>query len=54
MAAFKDPLSLDIGYLSNLGSSFLIEIQAHARRKGLERICWNKTKIRQVYYCSSL
>jgi len=44
MVAFKDPLSL--------GSSFVIEIQAHARRIGLERICY-KTKIRQVYYCSN-
>jgi len=39
VVAFKDPLTLDIGYLSNLGSSFVIEIQAHARRMGLERIC---------------
>ena len=39
MAAFKDPLILDIGYLSSLGSSFVIEIQGHARRIGLERIC---------------
>jgi len=39
MVAFKDPLTLDIGYLSSLGSSIVIEIQAHARRKGLERIC---------------
>jgi len=31
--------TLDIGYLSSLGSSFVIEIQAHARRIGLERIC---------------
>jgi len=37
--AFKDPLTLDIGYISSLGSSFVIEIQAHARRIGLERIC---------------
>jgi len=36
MAEFKDPLILDIGYLSSLGSSFVIEIQAHARRIGLE------------------
>jgi len=36
MVAFKDPLTLDIGYLSSLGSSFVIEIQAHARRMGLE------------------
>jgi len=27
-----------IAYLSSLGSSFVIEIQAHARRIGLERI----------------
>jgi len=39
MATFKDPLTLDISYLSTLGSSFVIEIQAHARRIGLERIC---------------
>jgi len=39
MVAFKDPLILDIGYLSSLRSSFVIEIQAHARRIGLERIC---------------
>jgi len=41
MVAFKDPLTLDKGYLSSLGSSFVIEIQAHARRIGLERICKN-------------
>jgi len=39
MVAFKDPLTLDIGYLSSVGSSFVIESQAHARRIGLERIC---------------
>jgi len=39
MVAFKDPLTLDIGYLSSLGSSFVIEIQAHVRKIGLERIC---------------
>jgi len=39
MAAFKNPLTLDIGYLSSLGFSFVIEIQAHAGRIGLERIC---------------
>ena len=39
MVAFKDPLTLDIGYLSSLKSSFMIDIQAHARRIGLERIC---------------
>jgi len=39
MAAFKDPLTLGIGYLSSLGSSFVIEIQAHATRIGLEWIC---------------
>jgi len=38
MVAFKDSLTLDIGYLSRLRSSFVIEIQAHARRIGLERI----------------
>jgi len=37
MAAFKDPLTLDIGYLSSLGSSFVIEIQADGRRIGLDR-----------------
>jgi len=41
MVAFKDPLTLDIGYLSSLGSSFVIEIQARARRIELERICEN-------------
>jgi len=39
MEAFKDPLTFDIGYPSSLGSSFVIEIQPHARRIGLERIC---------------
>jgi len=38
MVAFKDPLTLDIGYLSSLGYSFVIQIQAHARRMGLELI----------------
>jgi len=38
MVAFKDPLTLDIGYLSSLGSPFVIEIQAHAQRIGLEWI----------------
>jgi len=37
MVAFKNPLTVDI----SLGSSFVIEIQAHARRTGLERICYN-------------
>ena len=32
MVAFKDPLTLDIGYPSSLGSSFEVEIQTHARR----------------------
>jgi len=41
MVAFTDPLTLDIGYLSSLGSSFVIEIQTHAGRKGLERIFQN-------------
>jgi len=36
MVALKDPLTLDIGCLSNLGSSFVIEIEAHARRIGLK------------------
>jgi len=39
IVVFKDPLTLVIGCLSSLGSSFVIEIQAHARRIGLERIC---------------
>jgi len=39
MVALKDPLTLDKGYFSSLGSSFVIEIQTHARRKELERIC---------------
>jgi len=30
MIAFKDPLTLDISCPSNLGSSFVIEIQTHA------------------------
>ena len=38
MVAFTDPLTLLIGYLSSLGSSFVVQIQAHARRIGLERI----------------
>ena len=29
MVAFKDPLTVDIGFPSNLGSSFVIEIQTH-------------------------
>ena len=37
MAAFEDPLTLDIGYLSSLGSSFVIEIQAHIRTVVLKR-----------------
>ena len=39
MVAFQDLHTLDIGYLSSLESSFVIEIQARARRIGLERIC---------------
>jgi len=39
MVAFKDPLTLDIGCPSSLGSSFVIEIQTHARRIELEQIC---------------
>ena len=39
IVVFKDPLTLDIGYPSSLGSSLVIEIQARARRIGLERIC---------------
>jgi len=43
MEAFNDPLTLGIGYPSSLGSSFVIEIQTHAKI-GLERICKNKMK----------
>jgi len=39
IVAFKDPLTVDKGYPSSLGSSFVIEIQAHARRIALGRIC---------------
>jgi len=39
MVAFKDPLTLDIGCPSYLEASFVIEIQTHARRIELERIC---------------
>jgi len=39
VVAFKDPLTLDIACPWNLGSSFVIEIQIHARRIELERIC---------------
>jgi len=39
MVVFKDPLTLDIACPSSLGSSFVIEIQTHARRIELERIC---------------
>jgi len=45
MVAFKDLLTLDIGYRSSLWSSFVIEIQAHAGRIGQERIYQNKTKL---------
>jgi len=38
MVAFKDPLTLEIGCPSSLGSSFVIEIQTHARRIELERM----------------
>jgi len=38
MEAFNDPLTFEIGYPSSLGSSFVIEIQTHAKI-GLERIC---------------
>jgi len=37
MIAFKDPLNLDIGYPSSLERSFLLEIQTHGRRTGLEQ-----------------
>jgi len=39
IVAIKDPLTVDKGYPSSLGSSFVIEIQARAKRIGLERIC---------------
>jgi len=39
MVASKIPLTLDIGCPSSLGSSFVIEVQAHARGIELERIC---------------
>jgi len=39
MVAFKDPLALDIGCPSSLGSPFVIVIQTHARRIELEWIC---------------
>jgi len=39
MVPFKDPLTLDIGYPSILGFSFEIEIQTHARKTELERVC---------------
>jgi len=39
IVAFKDPLTLDTGCPSSLGSSFVIEIQTHARRIELDRIC---------------
>jgi len=45
MVAFKDPLTFGIGYLSSLGSSFVIEIQTHARRRARTNLL-NKTKIR--------
>jgi len=45
MAAFKDPLTLDIGYLSSLRSSFLIESQAHVRRIRLERFAKTRLKL---------
>jgi len=38
MEAFNDALTFEIGYPSSLGSSFVIEIQTHAKI-GLERIC---------------
>jgi len=39
IVAFHDPLTLDTGCPSSLGSSFVIEIQTHARRIELDRIC---------------
>jgi len=36
MVAFKDPLTLDIGCPSSLGSSFEVEIHTHARRIELQ------------------
>ena len=44
MVAFKDPLALDIGYLSSLGSSVVIEIQAHATFSG-SQTCSNRYSI---------
>ena len=45
VGTFKDPLILDKGYFSRLGSSFVIEIQAHAGRIGLEIICKARRKL---------
>jgi len=53
MVAFKDLLTLDIGYPSSLGYSLVIENQTHARRRARTNLL-NNTKIRQDYYCSSL
>ena len=39
MVAFKGPLTLGIGYPSSLRSLFVIEIETHARKMGLERFC---------------
>ena len=39
MEAFKDPRALNIGCRSRLESSFVIEIQTHARRIEQERMC---------------
>ena len=44
MVAFKD-LTLNVGNPSSLGSSFVIEIQTHARRIELERICYTRQKL---------
>jgi len=48
MVAFKDPLTLEIGYPSSLGPSIVIEIQTHARRIGLNEFAKTRRKVRQV------
>jgi len=47
MVAFKDPLTLDIGYLSSLGSSFVIDIQAWVAEPFSK---WGGTNARQKNY----
>jgi len=48
MVAFKDPLTLDIGYLSSLKSSFVIENQANARTEVCNRRPAGYNPARQV------